>query len=127
MPALSISNDYLLQKNGQCSSNGGLKYQDVGENKSLLRIAIRKSIYQNLFYMAFVSFCAFLSFFFFSLLKSLMILPNYFLLFQDFPLLSYTPLPTLIKITLNSLSKYRNFEFLLFFLVVTLKRINKFQ
>ena len=90
--------------------NESLKCQVVAapfalENEILIRIAIQKAIYQNLFYMGFFFFLYFSLFLFFLLLKSLMILPNYFLFFRDFPLLSDTPRPTLLKITLNSLSK----------------------
>ena len=109
---IEFHNNYLLQKNDQCSLNESLKCQVVAapfafKNEILIRIAIQKAIYQNLFYMAslFFFFLYFSLFLFFLLLKSLMILPNYFLFFRDFPLLSDTPRPTLVKITLNSLSK----------------------
>ena len=69
---IEFHNNYLLQKNDQCSLNESLKYQVVAapfafENESLIKIAIQKAIYQNLFYMAFLFFffSTFLSFSFY--------------------------------------------------------------
>ena len=66
---IEFHNNYLLQKNDQCSLNESLKCQVVAapfafKNEILIRIAIQKAIYQNLFYMGFFFFfCTFLSFF----------------------------------------------------------------
>ena len=58
---IEFHNNYLLQKNDQCSLNESLKCQVVAapfafENEILIRIAIQKAIYQNLFYMGFFFF-----------------------------------------------------------------------